>query len=1470
MNFLPLILLCLFIIFSLALAITSGARVATGMNASRRRFRKNLYPVFRVWSGFQGFLLAIGLPISIHAGELVWLNLLGLILWGLSPARSATVELLNLVRQRGFRAWLLSGIFCLTLLTNLQINLWFSAPAMAATESFTAGAYIIDMGQAAQTVANGLKPYGLVYELAVNRGIPVKWAIEPSKARGGSDFIAAGKTYKGSAFIVPATFAADAATAIATWRTTGVIVDGPLAVGFTAPIYDTITSFPRTALDQTNGSIAQNYLNNAGIPAVGSGPYGTYNTYRFATPAQLNDCDDLYVMPHADPTWATHNNLIPFNAGKGYIWAACHAVNVLENIDDPGDADTAPDMNFLSTNGLVPHKSHANAVPPYTYKPIADADPIMQFIGSLDGATDNGSEQVYLPNLTSSWRPTTRIAVIDPDHPQVPPASSVLSPGEAIKVTYGHGFGDINNGMVMYEGGHNHTGSGTLAEQVAAQRAFLNFALLAGIERRLNISSTIPINMVSGTVNNVSTIATGGSGIYTYKWYSSCGGTFANSSAASTTFTAPTTGASCSLRVVVSDSCGRRSINAAPVLFPVVPARIISGTVFEDVNYGGGLGRSQAVASGVGRPNATVELYDSFGSYVRNVIADVNGKYAFTNLPDNSNYQIRVVNSTVTSSRNNAAAGLLPVQTFRTDAGTTTATGTTVSGLFDRVGGEKPSEVDPAANSGLQTLTDLNNLTKQEVQSLTLVKIATTDIGGIDFGYNFDTIVNTSNNDQGSLAQFISNSNALPNSTLDQVANSIFDPPLGREVSIFMISNQSAHPGLRAGLLDQLTNGVAVIAPTTLLPIITDNSTSIDGRTQTANIGDLNVGSAGYVGKVGTGADGVAGTADDLTIAAVTLPEVQITGARLLIYGIGIDAQQTIIQGISLYGFGNDPYKQADIAFVGAQGQNSLITNNIIGSAANGFIDPGAATRGSAGIRSNTANLQNTQVLHNLIGFHSYYGIGVTDTDGAKWDSAVISTNTISNNGLDASATLAQAGIELDTPGYLGFVGSTISQNILDANGNQGIQNNYGKNVTISNNTITNSGRLTNGANSTEGMGILLLGSQSSTVSQNLVYGGNYEGIAISGLANVKITKNSLYNNGTLGIDLIGIPGVSANNGTMNAAIANQDLDYPIITSTNLTSGTLRAKGFVGNLTAGNPIFAGTTLEFFIADNNPANQDGEAILGDGKTVSHGEGRTYLGYCAADAIGQFDCSFPSAGALGLTDAKNITATTTNSNGNTSEFSAVTLTVIVSGNPNVLLVKRITAIDSNTNTSNGQSFSSYYDEASNPYDDNVLDSPAPTPPDTDKWPNISSFLIGVTDGGKIKPKSILDYTIYFLSAGDVPANHVAICDLVPTHQTFKPNGFNNVTHAANGMNGADRGILAQINGETFSYTNLADGDAGRYYPPGEVLPNACKLPSGTIPSNDQGAIVVTLGDIIDPANATATNQSQGFIRFQVQVD
>jgi hypothetical protein len=102
-------------------------------------------------------------------------------------------------------------------------------------------------------------------------------------------------------------------------------------------------------------------------------------------------------------------------------------------------------------------------------------------------------------------------------------------------------------------------------------------------------------------------------------------------------------------------------------------------------------------------------------------------------------------------------------------------------------------------------------------------------------------------------------------------------------------------------------------------------------------------------------------------------------------------------------------------------------------------------------------------------------------------------------------------------------------------------------------------------------------------------------------------------------------------------------------------------------------------LEFFIADDD-GNNNGKVFSTDPATVSkpHGEGKTYIGTCTANGSSLFDCTFANVNNLmpsGQTfDPKNITATATDAAGNTSEFS----TVPIVNNPNVLLVKRITAV------------------------------------------------------------------------------------------------------------------------------------------------------------------------------------------------
>jgi hypothetical protein len=79
----------------------------------------------------------------------------------------------------------------------------------------------------------------------------------------------------------------------------------------------------------------------------------------------------------------------------------------------------------------------------------------------------------------------------------------------------------------------------------------------------------------------------------------------------------------------------------------------IVGTVYEDVNYGGGAGRNWATASGNGgsaRPAARVELFNAAGAFVTSTTTDASGNYSFVGLAA-GNYTIRVVSSSVTSAR---------------------------------------------------------------------------------------------------------------------------------------------------------------------------------------------------------------------------------------------------------------------------------------------------------------------------------------------------------------------------------------------------------------------------------------------------------------------------------------------------------------------------------------------------------------------------------------------------------------------------------------------------------------------------------------------------------------------------------------------------------------------------------------------------------------------------------------------------
>ena len=65
------------------------------------------------------------------------------------------------------------------------------------TQVVPAGSFIVNMGVTPQTYANGLKPYGLLYDLIKNRKVTVLWAINSTKVKDAADFTYNGVQYKG-------------------------------------------------------------------------------------------------------------------------------------------------------------------------------------------------------------------------------------------------------------------------------------------------------------------------------------------------------------------------------------------------------------------------------------------------------------------------------------------------------------------------------------------------------------------------------------------------------------------------------------------------------------------------------------------------------------------------------------------------------------------------------------------------------------------------------------------------------------------------------------------------------------------------------------------------------------------------------------------------------------------------------------------------------------------------------------------------------------------------------------------------------------------------------------------------------------------------------------------------------------------------------------------------------------------------
>ncbi|SHK85665.1 CUB domain-containing protein [Maribacter aquivivus] len=652
-------------------------------------------------------------------------------------------------------------------------------------------------------------------------------------------------------------------------------------------------------------------------------------------------------------------------------------------------------------------------------------------------------------------------------------------------------------------------------------------------------------------------------------------------------------------------------ISAAVVL--KVPSNLIAGTVFEDVNYGGGQGRNMTNANGVGIASAIVELYKSDGTFVRRTTSKVSGDYSFGGMAD-GDYYVKLVNSTVRSNRDNGinCTTCVPIQTFRSYGDVTN----TIEVLTE-IGGTDPTAF---SDSALGVFDDS--------QSLSLVSIASSGVANIDFGFNFNTIVNTNEFGQGSLEQFILNSNTLGETGLDIEANSIFDPAVEEDVSIFMIPPTGDSFGRTADVNYNAAGYFNIlIDDSNELSTITGTNTIIDGRTQAAYSGDANSGTVG--------AGGTSVGVSNIALPNYERPEIQVHRDKGDVFIS--EGNNVTIRNLSVFADKNS-------AIVAEQGSLNVV-QNLIG------VDATANNSGDlkVGVENKGADIN---VDGNYLSTITESAILI---DGGN--SSIIQNNHFINNG---STACDDAILLADGSGVI------IRQNYIEASASTAIDGeDKVDSIIITENSLTTSGQDGGDCKGNPQQMAVKLAGNGSSVTNNKIYQNGGAGIAIVDGSSNLISQNSIYANGTvtpsLGIDL-DMDGITLNDTSDSDSGPNNLENFPVINSAFISGTNLVVTGWTS---------PGSTVEVFFTDIN----EGTATLGDnqlGLTQDYGEGQIFIGTAVegssddqdatsslyldddgnTDNTNKYKFVFPLPSSTAVGDLITTTGTRSNS---TSEFS-----------------------------------------------------------------------------------------------------------------------------------------------------------------------------------------------------------------------
>lgn len=454
------------------------------------------------------------------------------------------------------------------------------------------------------------------------------------------------------------------------------------------------------------------------------------------------------------------------------------------------------------------------------------------------------------------------------------------------------------------------------------------------------------------------------------------------------------------------------------------------------------------------------------------------------------------------------------------------------------------------------------------------------------------TVFNTNDNGPGSLRQALMDANAHPGTTI-----------------VFRIPRSD--PGFDS------TDGVFIIRPNSPLPPIS-SETVIDGATQTEFTGDTNP-------------EG---------------PEIVIHGGSAGASAIGLvmnNAAHCVLNRLVINGF-----SLSGISINGANATGNLITNCYIGTNARGDAAVPNRREGvviSAGAHGNLIG-GGIEGGGNLISGNGGNGVEIR---GAGSDSNVVMGNLIGvNRSGDVALPNGGSGVLIDSSNNLIGGPNAGEFNVISGNGANGVHilgsgagNRVQQNVIGMD--ISGAVALGNAAH-----GVLIDGSSQNVIGSTVAPLGNriahnaLDGVRVAGdsATQNRLLSNVIHDNGGLGINLVGGSedafGVTANDPNDADGSPNKLQNFPVLSLAETDGDFTTVSGSLDSAPthAAYPVL----IQFFVS--SAADPSG-----------FGEGKQLLASHVLNAPGNFSLNNLPAVPVGAM----LTATATDNDGNTSEFS-----------------------------------------------------------------------------------------------------------------------------------------------------------------------------------------------------------------------